>query len=38
MVKRLVLLIALAVGLVSTVAADVPWPTCLPCPKPPASN
>jgi hypothetical protein len=40
--KKLALLIALAIGLVSTIGADIPWPTCLPCPpekpgKPPVS-
>jgi hypothetical protein len=39
MMKRLAVLIALAMGLVATVSADIPWPQCLPCPsKPPAAN
>jgi hypothetical protein len=39
MVRRFALFLALALGLVSAVSADIPWPQCLPCPsKPPASN
>jgi hypothetical protein len=42
MIKRLTILVALALGLVASIGADIPWPTCLPCPpekpgQPPAS-
>ncbi len=30
--KKALLLAALVFGLVSTIAADMPWPICLPCP------
>lgn len=31
--KKALLLAALVLGLVSTIAADIPWPVCLPCPE-----
>jgi hypothetical protein len=32
MIKRIVLAAVLALGIASTVSADIPWPQCLPCP------
>ncbi len=31
--KRLILLALLTLGIASTVSADIPWPTCGPCPE-----
>lgn len=37
MIKKLVLAAVLALSVASTISADVPWPSCLPCPdSPPA--
>lgn len=33
MIKRMLVLAALALGLVSAVSADIPFPGCLPCPN-----
>lgn len=38
MIKRLVLAAVLALGLASIVSADVPWPSCYPCPSTPPNR
>jgi hypothetical protein len=38
MIKRMLMIAALALGMVSAVSAEIPLPLCLPCPSGPNGN